>query len=319
MKTIQFNDLTTLSSIAKNFGIKIQYLENLVSTEDNSNSYTQMKIPKVSNPHLYRTVYQPEYFIDGLHKDILTEIKHFLTTVTLDDYIHPSAHGFITKRSIVTNANMHLGKPYLLQIDIKNFFELIPIQKITDVFKKIGCNDEVSLLLTKICSINGVLKEGLNTSPMLANLYFYDIDILLNDLARQYNCIYTRYADDMTFSSNNDLRKTLLLEEVTKILNMQSLSLANEKTRYSSYGQAQYVTGLSISNNLYPRIPRKVKKLLRLELHYIRKYGFDEHFYRRGESFDAGHARLKGWIDYILSVEPILGQKMKKSYDLSMR
>ena len=278
-----------------------------------------MKIPKVSNPYLYRTVYQPEYFIGGLHKDILTEIKHFLTTVTLDDYIHPSAHGFITKRSIATNANMHLGKPYLLQIDIKNFFESIPIQKIIDVFKKIGCTDEVAILLTKICSINGVLKEGLNTSPMLANLYFYDIDIQLHDIAQKHNCTYTRYADDMTFSSANNMRKTTLLEEITEILHTQSLTLADEKTRYSSYGQAQYVTGLSISNDLYPRIPRKVKKLLRLELHYIRKYGFDEHFNRRGESFDSGHARLKGWIDYILSVEPILGQEMKKSYNHSMR
>jgi retron-type reverse transcriptase len=319
MKTIQFNDLTTLSSIAKNFGIQIQYLEDLVNSEDNSSSYTQMKIPKVSNPYLYRTVYQPEYFISGLHKNILTEIKYFLTTVTLDDYIHSSAHGFITKRSIATNASIHLGKQYLLQIDIKNFFESIPIQKIIEVFKKIGCTEEIAIFLTKICSVNGILKEGLNTSPMLANLYFYDIDIQLYDIAQRHNCTYTRYADDMTFSSNNNIREMTILKEVIETLHTQSLSLADEKTRYSSYGQAQYVTGLSISNNLYPRIPRKVKKLLRLELHYIHKHGFDEHFHRRGESFDLGHARLKGWIDYILSVEPILGQKMKKLYDHSKR
>ena len=154
---------------------------------------------------------------------------------------------------------------------------------------------------------------------MLANLYFYETDIQLHDIAQKHNCIYTRYADDMTFSSTDNMRKINILEEVTEILHTQELILADKKTRYSSYGQAQYVTGLSISNDLYSRIPRKVKKLLRLELHYIRKYGFDGHFSKRGESFDAGHARLKGWIDYVLSVEPILGQKMKKLYDDSMR
>ena len=87
MKTIQFNDLTTLSSIAKNFGIQIQYLENLVHTANNSNSYTQMKIPKVSNPHFYRTVYQPKCFIDGLHKDILTEIKTHWKKLTPPNYL----------------------------------------------------------------------------------------------------------------------------------------------------------------------------------------------------------------------------------------
>ncbi len=315
MQTIKFKDLTSLSSIAKNFGIQVQYLEDLVNTEDNTNSYIKMEIPKVRYPSQKRVVYKPEWYIDNLHKDILTELKHFLSSTELDKFIHHSAHGFITKRSIATNASAHLDKSYLLQVDIKNFFESIPIEKVIDVFKKIGCTDDVSILLTKICSVNDILKEGLSTSPMLANLYFYDIDITLNEIAEKHNCTYTRYADDMTFSSNQNIKETTLLSEITEVLNIQSLMLADEKTRYSSHGQAQYVTGLSISNDICPRIPRKVKKLLRQELYYISKYGFYEHFDRRQEGFHAGHSRIKGWIDYVLSVEPTLGKKMKTIYD----
>jgi len=117
-----------------------------------------------------------------------------------------------------------------LQVDIKNFFESIPIEKIVEVFKKLECTNEIAEMLTKICSVNNVLKEGLNTSPMLANLYFYDIDIKLENIASKFHCTYTRYADDMTFSSNGNIKETMLLEEIKEILSLESLELSDKKT-----------------------------------------------------------------------------------------
>ncbi len=315
MKTIKFKDLTSLSSIATNFGIQTQYLKELVNPENNSNSFIKMEIPKKNSKSDFRIVYKPKYYIEDLHKNILTELNNFLLSSEQNKFIHDSAHGFRSYYSTSTNATVHIGKKNLLQIDIKNFFESIPKRKIIEVFKKIGCADDVARLLTKICTVNNILKEGLNTSPLLANLYFYDIDIKLNTLACQFKCEYSRYADDMTFSSNKNIKKTNLLQNITTILSDESLELSNHKTRYSSYGQSQYVTGLSISNTEYPRIPRKIKKLLRQELHYLNLYGFTSHFDKRGEDHTTGHYRIKGWLDYIRSVEPTLGKEMEKIYN----
>jgi len=316
MQTIKFKNLTSLLSIAKNFGIQIKYLEKLVNTDNNSDSFIKIEIPK-KNPKKngYRIVYQPKWYISDLHKNILNEINNFLSRPDKNKFIHYSAHGFISCRTTSTNAGVHIGKTHLLQIDIKNFFESIPIEKIVEVFKKLECTNKISEILTKICSVNNVLKEGLNTSPMLANLYFYDIDIKLEKLASKFQCTYTRYADDMTFSSNKNIKETTLLDEIKNILYLESLELSDKKTRYSSYGQSQYVTGLSISNKIQPRIPRKIKKLLRLELHYLSKFGFSSHFEKRDENAISGHLRLKGWLDYVLSVEPSLGKEMMKIYD----
>lgn len=316
MQTIKFKNLTSIVSIAKNFGIRKEYLEQLLNTDDNSNSFIKMEIPK-KNPKngSFRIVYQPKWFISDLHKNILTEINNFLVRPDRNKFLHDSAHGFIANKTTLTNAMMHLGKKYLLQVDIKNFFESIPIEKIVKVFKKLECTDEVSTILTRACSVNNLLKEGLNTSPMLANLYFYDIDIKLENLATKFQCVYTRYADDITFSSNEELKDTALLSEIKNIISLEPLELNDKKTRYSSFGQSQYVTGLSISNAIQPRIPRQVKKRLRQELYYLSKFGFTSHFEKRHEDHVNGHLRLKGWLDYVLSVEPSLGKKMMAIYD----
>jgi len=168
--------------------------------------------------------------------------------------------------------------------------------------------------MAKICSINDVLEEGLHPSPMLANLYFYEIDQKLFQLAKEYKCDYTRYADDMTFSSSKDLKDTNLLEEITSILANEQLCLSSKKTRYSKYGQAQYVTGLSTSNPQRPRIPKKMKRQLRQEFYYIKRYGFLAHFKVRNENARRGYKRINGWIDYIMGVEPELGLELKKMY-----
>ena len=316
MQTIKFKNLTSLSSIAKNFGIQPRYLKQLVNVDDNSSSFIKMKIPK-KNPKRsgFRIVYQPEWFISDFHKNILSEINHFLVRPNQNMFIHDSAHGFISNKTTLTNAMMHLDKKHLLQVDIKNFFESIPIEEIVKVFKKLECIDEVAEILTKACSVNNLLKEGLNTSPMLANLFFYDIDIKLESLAAKFHSVYTRYADDITFSSNEELRKTALLSEIKDIISLYSLELNDKKTRYSSFGQSQYVTGLSISNTIQPRIPRQIKKQLRQELYYLSKFGFTSHFEKRDENHVQGHLRLKGWLDYVLSVEPTLGKTMMEIYE----
>lgn len=315
MDIIDFTKLTTLNAIAVNYGIKKELLQKVIDTKDYAAIYETLEIPKKNKFKDFRIVYKAVWYLADFHKNILTSIDNFLSQHKIDDFIHTSAHGFIKGRTTLSNANVHLDKRELLQVDIKSFFKSIPMSGIVTVFEKLGFSQEVAKLMTKLCSINNLLEEGLNTSPMLANLYFYEIDKKLYSLATKYQCTYTRYADDMTFASSElVLKETDILKEIINILDTENLPLANEKTRYSKHGQSQYVTGLSISNNERPRIPRKVKKQLRQEFYFIKKHGFHAHFSFIGEGSEKGFKRINGWIDYILSVEPEVGLKLQKEY-----
>lgn len=314
MKIIDFTKLTTLNAMAINYGIKKEFLQKVIDTTDYSTVYETLKIPKKNKFKGYRTVYKADSYLADFHKNILTSIDNFLLETNINDYIHACAHGFIKGKTTLSNAKVHLNKKELLQVDIKSFFKSIPTNGIVKVFEKLGFTHQMAILMARLCSINDVIEEGLNTSPMLANLYFYEMDEKLYALAIKYQCAYTRYADDMTFSSNDVVMKeTDLLKNIIEVLGAEGLFL-NGKTRYSKNGQSQYVTGLSISNNERPRIPKKVKRQLRQEFHFIKKHGFDSHFSFKGEDIEKGFKRINGWIDYILSVEPEVGTELRKEY-----
>ncbi|WP_320034855.1 reverse transcriptase family protein [Halarcobacter sp.] len=309
MYKIQFNLLTDEESIAKNMHIHGFKLVDLI-TGKTDDFYEKLLIPKHSfknNGH--RLVYKPNYRIEGFHKDLLMQINY-----NSDGLVHECSHGFVKGKSILTNANAHLDKKYLLQMDIKSFFSSVSKEKVRYVFEKLGCNNYIAEIFSDVCTIDGFLAEGLNTSPAIANIYFYHIDEILVRLADNYSCIYTRYADDLTFSSNIIFDYKKLTEDIEKVLNKEGLELNKNKTRFNRQGQAQYVTGLSISNDIRPRIPKKIKRRLRQELYFIKKYGFEEHFDYNGENLDKGYNRLNGWLLYSRSVEPEYFKKLNFEY-----
>ncbi|MCG3678926.1 reverse transcriptase family protein [Aliarcobacter butzleri] len=301
----KFQDETTIST---NFHILKKNLDDLL-TGNQEDFYEVLHIPKANKSLGYRKVYKPNWKIDGLHKYILEQINFKSKPL-----IHDCAHGFIKGKSILTNAQQHLNKKYLLQVDIKSFFSSISQDEVKRVFIKLGCNDYVAELFSILCTINNSLAEGLNTSPTIANIYFFELDEILNEISRRYSCTYTRYADDLTFSSNNYFDYTELLKEIEDALEKKNLTLNNKKTRFSKYGQAQYVTGLSISNEVRPRIPKKIKKRLRQEFYFIKKYGFNAHFSRCNQNIKNGHNRLNGWLLYALNVEPDYFRKLYAEY-----
>lgn len=309
MRYVDFSMLSDEVSIAKNFHFFGYTVVDLITgkTED---FYEKLSLPKKNKKtNGYRIVYKPKVKIEGLHKEILTHINHHSK-----DLVHSSAHGFIKGRGTLSNAKIHLNKKYLFQIDIESFFPSIHKSKIENVFEKLGCNHYIANLLAEICTIDDYLAEGLNTSPMLANIFFYSLDEKFLKLSNEYDCNYSRYADDMTFSSDRLFNTKELLEKIRGILNLEDLRIKDSKVNFSQYGQAQYVTGLSISNEIRPRIPKRIKKRLRQEFYYIKKYGFYSHFKHSGESMEAGHKRLAGWILYALSVEPEYGEELRKKY-----
>ncbi len=144
-------------------------------------------------------------------------------------------------------------------------------------------------------------------------------------LCNSFNASYTRYADDISISSNNYFQEK---DTIKSILLKYGFSLNELKSQRFKKGQNQYVTGLSISDNLHPRIPKHIKHKIRQHLHYIELYGYHSHIchiygYDQSvnESITSEMARklrnyIKGWIDYINPIEPTLAQKFYEKYNL---
>lgn len=315
MLAIDFKKLSTLPSIASNFNTSKQFLQNIIDSSDIEAFYEIMHIPKKRSRHTYRTVYKANTQLGSFHKNLLVSIEKFISKSNIQEWIHDSAHGFIKGRNTYSNAKLHLNKKKLIQVDIKNFFKSISITHVNEVFLKLCENEVAADILSRLTTVDGTLGEGLHTSPLLANLYFFELDKKLKTIADLNNCCYSRYADDITFSTNDDIDSSIIVGAITDAFNNTPFALNSKKTRVTKKGQPQYVTGLSISNSISPRIPKYIKRLIRQELYYIETIGIEEHFDRKNEPMINGLQRIAGWIVYCFSIEPELAKRFQDKLD----
>lgn len=314
MQSINFEPIDSLEEISKNFGICVSRLENYQSSADQSEFYERIELPK-SNPKYktkFRTVYKADDDLNNLNKNIYSHLYRTILSKEKDSFLHQSSHGFVKNKGILTNASKHLDKDNILCLDLKHFFKSINSTDIHCVFKKLGFTDSGAKLFSSLCTINGLLEEGLHTSPLLANLHCYDLDEKLLSCASNSSATYTRYADDISISSNHLLPK---LVELTEIIENFGLVVNNKKTRYRIKGHAQYITGLSVSNKIKPRIPRKKKNQLRMTFYLIETYGLNSYCEQSHISPKWETQRLYGWINFLKPIEHELHLKYKAILD----
>lgn len=165
-------------------------------------------------------------------------------------------HGFVKGKNIKTNATCHLGKNLILSVDIKNYFESIPREMIVNNLIKLGFTKQVSSWISNITTLENYLVQGFSTSPTLANIVTQELDINLKEICGD-EIIYTRYADDLYFSTNSNL---IPLKEITEIVEEFGFKLNDKKTKFMSRGKKQYVTGLTTFDTIIPRISKEKKK-----------------------------------------------------------
>ena len=234
-----------------------------------------------------------------------------------------SVHGFIKGKSTKTNACLHLGKQMILSVDIENYFETITKEMIAKALHELGFTKEVSEWISCITTIQGHLVQGFCTSPTIANMVTARMD---KDFAKLCGdrTVYSRYADDLYFSSNDTIPTEV---DICTIISKYGFRLNDKKTKLMKRGQNQYVTGLTVFDDKIPRIPKSIKRNLRLEIHYVRKLGYTKHAIRRLKNSELSfnndelefeiheeiiktEHRLFGWIHYIQSIEPEVGRKL---------
>lgn len=249
-----------------------------------------------------------------------------------------TVHGFVKGKSIITNAQQHTQKKIVLNVDIKNFFDSISIERVQKIFCSMGFKEDIADVLSKLTTVKGILPTGFSTSPVLSNLVCLLMDGVFERISKRHGVTYTRYADDITFSSNGYIPSKAGISEVFKKF---GFVMNEQKFRLYRKGGAQYVTGLTVVDKR-PRLSKRFKRRLRLEAYYIKKYGVMEHYSRLlGDivsdyektspstselnemvtshdpkrlgrlGFMAFHGfGLEGFISHIHSVEPELAKKL---------
>ncbi|MFD1111166.1 reverse transcriptase family protein [Pseudoroseomonas ludipueritiae] len=114
-------------------------------------------------------------------------------------------HGFVQARSVKTNAQAHLRRRFLLNLDLADFFPSITENRVAGVLRFLGISERVADIITRLCCHSGHLPQGAPTSPVLSNMIYFRMDKELMAVAKGARCIYTRYADDITFSSHQPM------------------------------------------------------------------------------------------------------------------
>jgi RNA-directed DNA polymerase len=175
------------------------------------------------------------------------------------DHITPAAYGFIRKikpckdpRDIYTNAKRHIGKKYLLNIDLDDFFHQIDTKKVMEIFadyRYFSCNCETEDLLTKLVTYKERLPMGSPTSPPLSNFATIDLDNDLLTWARRHHFVYTRFVDDLSFSSNMKITDTHF-NQIAEILQSRHFVYDKKKTKFFGPEDIKEVTGLVVGKTI---------------------------------------------------------------------
>lgn len=215
--------------------------------------YKEFKISKKNGK--FRTIFAPK----GNYKTALKRAVGELNEIAKKADKNNVCHAFLSGRNIVTNAQVHKNYNYTLSIDLKDFFDSVS----QDMLK-----GKISKDLLELCFIDGFARQGLPTSPAIANIAFTVADkrILQAFKKRGLEIAYTRYADDLTFSFNKQgLEKEIILI-ITEIVKRNGFMINPKKTHLQNANNGRrIICGVAVDKELHA--PRKAKRKLRAMLH----------------------------------------------------
>jgi len=272
----------------------------------------------------HRLIEAPKQTLKQVQEKILREILDRVPA-------HPAVHGFVRGRSILTNAQPHIGKRFLLKMDLENFYPTVRYSRVVSIFRSLGYSREVSLWLARLttsCAPSSLkvpfgesssiwrylprhLPQGAPTSPALANLSAFPLDVRLDGLAKTYHLRYTRYADDLTFSGDGRampaLREIILLGE--QIIRDERFVVHREKRKVIRESQRQTVTGVVV--NKKTNVSRQDYDKLKAILHNCRKHGPASQNRSEVKHFAA---HIRGRIAQVTMLNAARGQKLMETF-----
>jgi len=214
--------------------------------------------------------------------------------------ISPYAKAYVKGKSTKDNARFHRAQRVVVSLDIKNFFPSIRLRDVESVFEETGFTKSVSSFLANLCCLQMSLPQGAPTSPYISNIRMIEIDRLLGSYCMRNGWRYTRYADDMTFSG--DINVNSLIHYASNVVYENGFMLNASKTRVARSNARQEVTGIVV--NQYMQAPRYIRKHLRQQVHYIKRFGLNSHLNHIGETRRNYAQHLLGMANYASYINP---------------
>lgn len=278
---------TTKPQLAALLDVKASVLTYTLYKLKPANQYTSFIIPKKNGGS--RTICAPA--------DKLKSIQSCLSKLLLDciDEINEPnkkinisksnlSHGFVRERSIMTNAAMHLNQKNVLNIDLKDFFDSFNFGRVRGFFiknKHFELDPHIATVIAQIACYDNKLPQGSPCSPVITNLITHSLDIRLAYLAKKHSCTYSRYADDITFSSRKDIFPSQIMREengefitgkkLRNEIKHAGFSINEKKTRIQYKDSRQDVTGLIV--NTKPNVKKEYWRTVKSQCHRLFQTG----------------------------------------------
>ena len=309
---------------------------------NNRKTYTKFLIEKKDGGH--RTIHAP---VKGL-KEIQKALNLIIQSIHEPNQ---NAIGFVKGKSIVDNASFHVKKNYVFNIDLKDFFPSVEASRVwgrllIEPFNLGNSNQrkKIANMVKTLCTtklevdrmIDGewrkekrlVLPQGAPTSPTITNAICDRLDRRLSGLSRRFNLSYTRYADDITFSSDHNSYKnengekesiysaeSSFRKELLRIITDQGFHIKESKIRLQKRAYRQEVTGLSVNNKI--NVSRKYIKDLRQTLHFweIHRMKKTEEFIKKKKEKSSKNSPKTRSVEMVVEGKLLYLKMVKGPYD----
>lgn len=291
----QLKSITTLKGLAKLLGFKPSGLSYILFKQPVAAKYKIFQIPKRTGGT--RTIQAPEDALKLLQRKLSDLLQDCLDEINAaknkKDLI---AHGFKRRRSIVSNARRHRNRRYVFNVDLETFFPSINFGRVRGFLIKdrnFALHPSLATLIAQIACYNNALPQGSPCSPVISNLIGHLLDMHLVRLAARVGCTYSRYADDLTFSTN---KKTFPAEvavnsgtnshlwspgsSLQRLVTRSGFTINASKTRMQYRTSRQDVTGLVVNKKI--NIRSEYRRAVRAMVHNLLTNGsFELYVYDR--------------------------------------
>ncbi|MBY0155567.1 RNA-directed DNA polymerase [Cytobacillus firmus] len=270
---MEFDEIKTRNELADYLNVSRKQLSYVLYVKGINNLYTSFEIHKKNGG--VRKINAPLEELKDIQRK-LTEALHSHMKKKSKKKNNIS-HAFEIDKSIITNAEVHRNKRLVLNIDLKDFFGSIHFGRVRGFFNKNNkflLPIEVATVIAQISCFEGKLPQGAPSSPIISNLICEILDYRLSKISKKYKLDYTRYADDLTFSTNDKNFLGLQDEfyiEISKELIRAGFSINEDKKRLQLKDSRQVVTGIVVNNKL--NVNRDYYKETRAMAHQLYKQG----------------------------------------------
>ena len=290
-----FKFVLTRNDLADLLGVPLRKLTHVLYVAKVESYYQTFEVPKQKGGTRkicaptgdLKQIQEKLYNLLSEHQQVVMQLNHTKSNIS---------HGFERGKGIITNAEVHRNKRFVINIDLENFFDSFHFGRVCGFFEKnmnFQLPYEVAIIIAQLSCFKGRLPQGAPTSPIITNYICQILDVRISKLSKKYHLDYTRYADDLSFSTNDKRfidRWDSFYSELSKEIEKAGFKINEQKTSIRYRDSRQIVTGL-ITN----------KKLSVDRRYYRQVRAMANTLYRKGEYVSNGVISSLGQLEGMFS------------------